>query len=67
MYCGDAIAVTLTPQQLSPHSFEITYVVTAADSPEKVLAKALTRHVLHKSNGARSSASNAGAKPLAKR
>jgi 1,4-dihydroxy-2-naphthoyl-CoA hydrolase len=45
MYCGDEIAVTLTPQQLSPHSFEITYVVTAADSPERVLAKALTRHV----------------------
>lgn len=52
LFCGDAIAITLKPQQLSPHSFEIAYQITAPLGPAgthdplaKPLAKALTRHV----------------------
>lgn len=48
--CGDAIAITLTPKQLSLHSFEITYTISTQHLPpskhsEKPLAWALTRHV----------------------
>jgi 1,4-dihydroxy-2-naphthoyl-CoA hydrolase len=52
LYCGDAIAITLTPRQLNPQSFEITYVITLQDpaegpdlEPSRPLAQALTRHV----------------------
>ncbi|MGB3300436.1 MAG: acyl-CoA thioesterase [Phormidesmis sp.] len=51
LFCGDAIAIALTPQQLNPQSFEVTYAITAqADTKAKkkgqtLLAKALTRHV----------------------
>ncbi len=54
MFCGDAIAITLTPQQLSPHSFEIAYQVSppvSEPSPlndsnkPKLLAEASTRHI----------------------
>ena len=44
LFCGDAIAITLIPKQLDPHSFEITYSLTRIDSAKQV-AKALTRHV----------------------
>jgi 1,4-dihydroxy-2-naphthoyl-CoA hydrolase len=57
LYCGEAIAITLTPRQLSPQSFEITYTITpqittnqnsdmaSAMPPTKPLVQALTRHV----------------------
>ena len=56
MFCGDAIAITLTPEQLDADSFEIAFEVAnqmadrtaneAADGPEpELLARALTRHV----------------------
>ncbi len=55
IFCGDVIAISLTPKQLSPHSFEIAYTITKADSP-KPLAQAATRHVCirtDKAEGAR--------------
>ncbi len=49
MYCGDVIAITLTPRQLSPQSFEISYTITSQASKRgddaKPIAQALTRHV----------------------
>ena len=42
MFCGDRIAISLLPKQLTPHSFEITYAVFSKN--EKV-AEASTRHV----------------------
>lgn len=58
LFCGDAIAITLTPKQLSPHSFEVTYSVTAQrpHSPPGLgepLAQALTRHVCISTQGRR--------------
>lgn len=57
LFCGDAIAITLTPQQLSPSSFEVTYSVTAGHPqlPElgEPLAQALTRHVCISTQGRR--------------
>ena len=34
LFCGDAIAIALTPKQRSPHSFEITYSITASIEPQ---------------------------------
>lgn len=58
LFCGDDVLITLTPKQLSAHSFEITYAITKADSAQKVgstqkagstldkpMVQALTRHV----------------------
>jgi 1,4-dihydroxy-2-naphthoyl-CoA hydrolase len=42
MYCGDVLAVSLTPQKLSSQKFEITYEVSV---DQVVCAKAMTRHV----------------------
>lgn len=42
MRCGDAIAITLTPEQTQASTFEICYRLHAAD---RLLATALTRHV----------------------
>ncbi len=39
LHCGDAIAITLTPRQLSPQSFEIAYSITQK-APESVLEQA---------------------------
>ncbi len=49
--CGDAIAILLTPTQLTSHSFEISYKVyrldqAAAIAPnQKAAVSALTRHM----------------------
>ncbi len=47
--CGDAISVVVKPKQLSPHSFEVAYAIwgqsAVAESAEKPLVSALTRHV----------------------
>jgi 1,4-dihydroxy-2-naphthoyl-CoA hydrolase len=43
LHCGDAIAITLTPRQLSPQSFEISYVITA-QAPDRTPDQA-TEHV----------------------
>jgi 1,4-dihydroxy-2-naphthoyl-CoA hydrolase len=53
LYCGDRITITLTPRQLNPQSFEITYIITLQNRDEeegseidsRPLAQALTRHV----------------------
>ena len=55
MRCGDAIAVHLTPTQISPHTFEIRYEIHRAIHPQtqqaktaktqRPIATALTRHV----------------------
>jgi 1,4-dihydroxy-2-naphthoyl-CoA hydrolase len=58
LFCGDAIAILLTPKALSPHSFEVNYRIVAESAIEqalennepestqpKPLAQALTRHV----------------------
>ncbi|MEM6450635.1 MAG: thioesterase family protein [Cyanobacteria bacterium P01_D01_bin.105] len=61
LFCGDEIAITLTPKQLTSHSFEINYVVSkvAMSNADRLqpnsnqpnshqpdkLLQALTRHV----------------------
>lgn len=47
MFCGDMIAISLKPKQLSPHSFEIVYTLVHDSSVNgsKPLAQAVTRHV----------------------
>jgi 1,4-dihydroxy-2-naphthoyl-CoA hydrolase len=47
MFCGDHIAIGLTPQKLNDNSFEIHYQLRLASdhNPARCLAQALTRHV----------------------
>lgn len=45
IYCGDHLSIHMTPQQLREDSFEIHYRITTQSSPERDLAKALTRHI----------------------
>lgn len=45
MYCGDRLAVYLSPQQSSDHKFEISYQITSAETDQQVLSKATTMHV----------------------
>jgi 1,4-dihydroxy-2-naphthoyl-CoA hydrolase len=42
MYCGDHLAISLTPQKLNSEKFEVIYQVTV---DEVVCAKAITRHI----------------------
>jgi 1,4-dihydroxy-2-naphthoyl-CoA hydrolase len=44
VYCGDRLAIALNPRSLNENSFEVTYQVLAAASPETCLGKAMTRH-----------------------
>lgn len=45
MRCGDRIQIHLIPQQNSPNEFEVHYQIFHADSLEKLIIQALTRHV----------------------
>lgn len=46
LFCGDEVAIALTPRPLSGDRFEITYAIRAASMPEeRTLAKAQTHHV----------------------
>ncbi len=49
LFCGDEIAITLTPRQLDPHCFEIVYGISCQSKTgavlDQLLAQALTRHV----------------------
>ncbi|AFY81554.1 acyl-CoA thioesterase [Oscillatoria acuminata] len=46
LFCGDEVAIALTPQSLSGDRFEIIYLIQAASMPtERPLAKARTEHV----------------------
>ncbi len=45
MFCGDALLIHLTPQQISENQFEIAYQILAASPEGQNLAKAITRHV----------------------
>ena len=42
LFCGDRIAIVVTPKQLDDSKFEVNYEVMVAD---RVAAKAVTRHV----------------------
>ncbi|MFE1744654.1 acyl-CoA thioesterase [Coleofasciculus sp. H7-2] len=42
MFCGDKVLIQLTPQHLSLEKFEVNYQFVAA---ERVVAKAITRHI----------------------
>ena len=42
MFCGDKLLIHLTPKHLSDNEFEISYQIVSAD---KVVAKAITKHV----------------------
>jgi 1,4-dihydroxy-2-naphthoyl-CoA hydrolase len=46
LFCGDEVAIALTPRSLTGDRFEITYVIRAASMPtERPLATAQTHHV----------------------
>lgn len=45
LFCGDRIEIQLTPKQLSETEFEIVYQVFSLPTPQKILARAITRHV----------------------
>ncbi|MCT7968220.1 acyl-CoA thioesterase [Laspinema sp. D1] len=46
LFCGDEVAIALTPHALTGDRFEITYLIQAASMPtERPLAKARTEHV----------------------
>ncbi|MGB7444485.1 MAG: thioesterase family protein [Coleofasciculaceae cyanobacterium] len=45
IFCGDQLLIQLKPQPLNETEFEIAYQVSANSSAEKILAKAMTRHV----------------------
>ncbi|MEM9538150.1 MAG: thioesterase family protein [Cyanobacteria bacterium P01_E01_bin.42] len=45
LFCGDRIEIELTPQQLSETEFEIAYQICPLNTPQKTLARAITRHV----------------------
>ncbi|MCT7994429.1 acyl-CoA thioesterase [Laspinema olomoucense] len=46
LFCGDEVAISLTPHALTGDRFEITYVIQAASKPkERPLAKGRTEHV----------------------
>ena len=51
LFCGDTVSIALLPKQITPSSFEITYVITrveglnASDLTPDVVVQALTRHV----------------------
>jgi 1,4-dihydroxy-2-naphthoyl-CoA hydrolase len=43
MFCGDRIAITLTPELLSSSEFQINYQLLFAEQ-DKAIAKAITKH-----------------------
>lgn len=45
LFCGDAIEVHLKPKLLTPSEFEIAYTILEAESAQRKVAVALTRHV----------------------
>lgn len=45
MFCGDRLVINGLPKRLSESKFEIQYQVFDRISPQRYLAKALTRHV----------------------
>lgn len=56
MFCGDRIAITLSPKQLTADSFEVTYTVfkkVRDKEPTPKIAQALTRHVCIKTSNRR--------------
>lgn len=44
-FCGDRHEIRLTPALTASHEFEIRYAIYAADDPERLISRALTRHV----------------------
>lgn len=45
MGMGDRLQIHLTPHRLGPAEFEITYHIVTATAPERILSRAVTRHV----------------------
>jgi 1,4-dihydroxy-2-naphthoyl-CoA hydrolase len=45
MGMGDRLQIHLTPHRLSPSEFEIAYQIVMATAPDRVLSRAVTRHV----------------------
>jgi len=45
LVCGDKVRVTVTPTQLTPHSFELRYELIRLGLPEKLAARLRTEHI----------------------
>lgn len=45
MRCGDVVQISLVPVRCDVSSFEVSYDLGIAESPETLVAQALTRHV----------------------
>ena len=45
MFCGNELAIDLTPQQLASDEFEITYQIFSNEVADRCAAKAITKHV----------------------
>ncbi|CBN54102.1 MULTISPECIES: acyl-CoA thioesterase [Kamptonema] len=45
MFCGNELAIDLTPQQLANDEFEITYQIFSNEVADRCAAKAITKHV----------------------
>ena len=45
LFCGDRITIQVIPTKINDHSFEISYQIFLAQSPDKKIAKGKTKHV----------------------
>ncbi|WP_299402875.1 thioesterase family protein [Acaryochloris sp. IP29b_bin.148] len=44
-FCGDQLVVQLSTHQLAEDDFEVRYTITAVNKGERIVAKAMIRHV----------------------
>jgi 1,4-dihydroxy-2-naphthoyl-CoA hydrolase len=45
LFCGDRIEIQLIPKVINEHSFDISYQIFLAQSPDKKIAQGKTKHV----------------------
>ena len=45
LFCGDRITIQVIPTKINDHSFEISYQIFLAQSPDKKIAQVKTKHV----------------------
>ena len=45
LFCGDRIEIKLMPSVINEHSFDISYQIFLAQSPDKTIAQGKTKHV----------------------
>ena len=45
LFCGDRITIQVIPTKINDHSFEISYQIFLAQSPDKKIAQGKTKHV----------------------